>query len=219
MKNKIKMMKYLKLFENFENESEKNIRMNQPGETKRWMGGISEINEKVKELREVMDLMKEAERQVEELQKSLGVSDLISEQNRLMEDIKVGMSSISKSTHKAYGLILKHRKGTVRWDPPTKTLMLEIVALAVDGAKDFIERMKTESEFKNPVKVKPSLKVEYDDENVTEAEMMEKNPWYKRMWDKLTNWLTSFRRKVIDVSNELDSKVKELEMRLEEQSM
>ena len=49
--------------------------------------------------------------------------------------------------------------------------------------------------------------------------MMIKKPWYKRAWDKLTNWLSSFRRKVIDVSVELDSLVNKFEQSLQETEM
>ena len=206
-------MKYIKLFENF-NEDEfpqNNDDMNSPDGTKKWMSDISEINVKVKELRETMDMIQEARRQVEELQKNLGVSDLMSKQEMLLEDIKVGMGAMNKSMHKAFGLILKHRKGTLRWDPPSKTLMLEIIEMSVEGAKEFIAKLKSEAEFKTPVKVSPSLKVEYDKEGLEEAEMTTEKPWYSKAWDKFTNWLSSFRRRVIDVSEKLDNLVEEFE--------
>jgi len=213
-------MKYLKLFEEFgeENLPSKDD-MNSPEGTKKWMGDVSEINEKVKELRETMDMIKEAQRQVEELQTKLGVTDLMSKQEMLLEDIKVGMGAMNKSLHKAFGLILKHRKGTLRWDPPSKSLMLEIIALSVEGAKEFIEKLKIEAEFKTPVKVSPSLKVEYDKEVLEESEMSEKNPWYSKVWNKITAWLSSFRRRVIDLSERVDVLVEKFENTLEEAEM
>ena len=213
-------MKYLKLFEEFgeENLPSKDD-MKSPEGTKKWMGDVSEINEKVKELRETMDMIKEAQRQVEELQTKLGVTDLMSKQEMLLEDIKVGMGAMNKSLHKAFGLILKHRKGTLRWDPPSKSLMLEIIALSVEGAKEFIEKLKIEAEFKTPVKVSPSLKVEYDKEVLEESEMSEKNPWYSKVWNKITAWLSSFRRRVIDLSERVDVLVEKFENTLEEAEM
>ncbi len=213
-------MKYLKLFEEFgeENLPSKDD-MNSPEGTKKWMGDVSEINEKVKELRETMDMIKEAQRQVEELQTKLGVTDLMSKQEMLLEDIKVGMGAMNKSLHKAFGLILKHRKGTLRWDPPSKSLMLEIIALSVEGAKEFIEKLKIEAEFKTPVKVSPSLKVEYDKEVLEESEMSEKNPWYSKVWNKITAWLSSFRRRVINLSERVDVLVEKFENTLEEAEM
>lgn len=213
-------MKYLKLFEEFgeENLPSKDD-INSPEGTKKWMGDVSEINEKVKELRETMDMIKEAQRQVEELQTKLGVTDLMSKQEMLLEDIKVGMGAMNKSLHKAFGLILKHRKGTLRWDPPSKSLMLEIIALSVEGAKEFIEKLKVEAEFKTPVKVSPSLKVEYDKEILGESEMSEKNPWYSKVWNKITAWLSSFRRRVIDLSERVDMLVEKFEDTLEEAEM
>lgn len=213
-------MKYLKLFEEFgeENLPSKDD-INSPEGTKKWMGDVSEINEKVKELRETMDMIKEAQRQVEELQTKLGVTDLMSKQEMLLEDIKVGMGAMNKSLHKAFGLILKHRKGTLRWDPPSKSLMLEIIALSVEGAKEFIEKLKVEAEFKTPVKVSPSLKVEYDKEVLGESEMSEKNPWYSKVWNKITAWLSSFRRRVIDLSERVDMLVEKFEDTLEEAEM
>lgn len=213
-------MKYLKLFEEFGEENlPSKYDMNSPEGTKKWMGDVSEINEKVKELRETMDMIKEAQRQVEELQTKLGVTDLMSKQEMLLEDIKVGMGAMNKSLHKAFGLILKHRKGTLRWDPPSKSLMLEIIALSVEGAKEFIEKLKIEAEFKTPVKVSPSLKVEYDKEVLEESEMSEKNPWYSKVWNKITAWLSSFRRRVIDLSERVDVLVEKFENTLEEAEM
>lgn len=97
--------------------------------------------------------------------------------------------------------------------------MLEIIALSVEGAKEFIEKLKIEAEFKTPVKVSPSLKVEYDKEVLEESEMSEKNPWYSKVWNKITAWLSSFRRRVIDLSERVDVLVEKFENTLEEAEM
>lgn len=211
--------KYVRLFETFE-ESDDMIQSDPIGgteHTKSWMLSTQELDSKVAELRQVMDEMDEIKKMIAELEKELNVSGLKQHEERLVSDIKLAMESINKSNHKVHGLVLKHRKGTLRWNPPSQKLMLEIIELELEGGKELIEKLKTESAFKQPVDVRSSLSVKREgDIDITEAEDMSKEkPWYKRAFEQITDWLSSFRRKVIDTSVKLEDLVNQFENTLE----
>lgn len=209
--------KYVKLFESFENPEEQQFPIGSPEHTKVWTMSITELDNKISELRKVMDQMDIVNGKIKELEQELNLSDLRENEERLIDDIKIAMESINKSNHKVHGLVLKHRKGTLRWNPPSQKLMIEIIELELQGAKELIEKLKTESAFKQPVEVKSSLSIKREDEEgVSEAEEMSmEQPWYKRIFDKLSNWLSKFRRKAIDTSIKLEELVEEFEHSLE----
>lgn len=208
--------KYVKLFESFEDSEEM---MKSPTgsteHTKSWMISVEELDNKIGELRQVMDQMDEINNKIIELQKDLKLSEIKQHEERLIEDIKLAMESINKSNHKVHGLVLKHRKGTLRWNPPSQKLMLEIIELELEGGKELIEKLKTESAFKQPVDVQSSLSVKREEEVSEADEMSVDKPWYKRLFDKLSGWLSSFRRKAIDTSVKLEELVSEFEESLE----
>lgn len=211
--------KYVKLFETFE-ESDEMISSDTVGgteHTKTWMLSVEELDLKVAELRQVMDKMDEIKKMVTDLEKSLNVSEIKQQEERLIEDIKIAMESINKSNHKVHGLVLKHRKGSLRWNPPSQKLMLEIIELELEGGKELIEKLKTESAFKQPVDVRASLSVKREgDIDITEAEEMTmKKPWYKHAFEKITGWLSSFRRKAIETSVKLEELSDRFEQTLE----
>jgi hypothetical protein len=209
--------KYVKLFESFENPEEQEFSIGSPDHTKVWTMSINELDNKISELRKVMDQMDIVNGKIKELEQELNLSDLRENEERLIDDIKIAMESINKSNHKVHGLVLKHRKGTLRWNPPSQKLMIEIIELELQGAKELIEKLKTESAFKQPVEVKSSLSIKREDEEgVSEAEEMSmEKPWYKRIFEKLTDWLSKFRRKAIDTSIKLEELVDEFEHSLE----
>jgi len=209
--------KYVKLFESFENPEEQEFSIGSPDHTKVWTMSINELDNKISELRKVMDQMDIVNGKIKELEQELNLSDLRENEERLIDDIKIAMESINKSNHKVHGLVLKHRKGTLRWNPPSQKLMIEIIELELQGAKELIEKLKTESAFKQPVEVKSSLSIKREDEEgVSEAEEMSmEKPWYKRIFEKLTDWLSKFRRKAIDTSIKLEELVDEFENSLE----
>jgi hypothetical protein len=209
--------KYVKLFESFENPEEQEFSIGSPEHTKVWTMSINELDNKISELRKVMDQMDIVNGKIKELEQELNLSDLRENEERLIDDIKIAMESINKSNHKVHGLVLKHRKGTLRWNPPSQKLMIEIIELELQGAKELIEKLKTESAFKQPVEVKSSLSIKREDEEgVSEAEEMSmEKPWYKRIFEKLTDWLSKFRRKAIDTSIKLEELVDEFEHSLE----
>ena len=45
--------------------------------------------------------------------------------------------------------------------------------------------------------------------------MSKEKPWYKRAFEQITHWLSSFRRKVIDTSVKLEDLVNQFENTLE----
>lgn len=210
--------KYVKLFESFEDSEEMmKFPTGSTEHTKSWMMSVEELDNKIGELRQVMDQMDEVNTKILELQKELKLSEIKQHEERLIEDIKLAMESINKSNHKVHGLILKHRKGTLRWNPPSQKLMLEIIELELEGGKELIEKLKTESAFKQPVDVKSSLSIKREgEEEVSEAEEMSVDkPWYKKVMDKISGWLSSFRRKAIDTSVKLEELVSEFEESLD----
>lgn len=210
--------KYVKLFESFEEtEQPTNYPTGSPEHTKAWTMSINELDSKVEQLKMVMDQMDMVAQKIKEIEEQFKFSELKENEERLLEDIKIAMESINKSNHKVHGLVLKHRKGTLRWNPPSQKLMIEIIELELDGAKELIQRLKTESAFKQPVDVKSSLSVKREgEEGVTEAEEMSmEKPWYKKAFDKLTDWLSTFRRKAIDTSIQLEELVEEFEQSFE----
>jgi hypothetical protein len=210
--------KYVKLFESFEDSEEMmEFPTGSADHTKSWMMSVEELDNKIGQLRQVMDQMNEVNLKILELQKELKLSEIKQHEERLIEDIKLAMESINKSNHKVHGLILKHRKGTLRWNPPSQKLMLEIIELELEGGKELIEKLKTESAFKQPVDVKSSLSIKREgEEEVSEAEEMSVDkPWYKKVFDKISGWLSSFRRKAIDTSVKLEELVSEFEESLE----
>ncbi len=212
--------KYVKLFESFEDSDEmQQFSIGSPEHTKAWTLSVQKLDEKIGELKSVMDQMDLVTKKIEELEKELNLSDLKQHEGRLLEDIKIAMESINKSNHKVHGLVLKHRKGTLRWNPPSQKLMLEIIELELEGGKELINKLKTESAFKQPVEVSSSLSVKRDDasgEGVTEAEEMEmKKPWYAKIKDRISDWLSSFRKKIIGTSVKLEGLVSEFEKSLE----
>lgn len=210
--------KYVKLFESFE-DSEEMIPapVGSAEHTKSWMLSIEDLDAKIGELRLVMNQMDEVNIKIAELEKEFKLAEMKQHEARLLDDIKIAMESIKKSNHKVHGLVLKHRKGTLRWNPPSQKLMLEIIELELEGGKELIEKLKTEAAFKQPVEVKSSLTVKKEgEEEITEAEEMSINkPWYKRIFDKISDWLSSFRRKAIDTSVKLEELVDEFEITLE----
>lgn len=209
--------KYVELFESFEGTEEQKFPVGSPEHTKSWTMSINELDTKISELRKVMDQMDMVNEKIKELEQELNLSELKENEERLIDDIKIAMESINKSNHKVHGLVLKHRKGTLRWNPPSQKLMLEIIELELQGAKELIEKLKTESAFKQPVEVKSSLSIKREgEEGVSEAEEMSmEKPWYKRIFDKLSDWLSKFRRKAIDTSIKLEELVEEFEHSLE----
>lgn len=209
--------KYVKLFESFEGTEDQQFPIGSPEHTKVWTMSITELDNKISELRKVMDQMDIVNGKIKELEQELNLSDLRENEERLIDDIKIAMESINKSNHKVHGLVLKHRKGTLRWNPPSQKLMIEIIELELQGAKELIEKLKTESAFKQPVEVKSSLSIKREgEEGVSEAEEMSmEKPWYKRIFDKLSDWLSKFRRKAIDTSIKLEELVEEFEHSLE----
>lgn len=209
--------KYVELFESFEGTEEQKFPVGSPEHTKSWTMSINELDTKISELRKVMDQMDMVNEKIKELEQELNLSELKENEERLIDDIKIAMESINKSNHKVHGLVLKHRKGTLRWNPPSQKLMLEIIELELQGAKELIEKLKTESAFKQPVEVKSSLSIKREgEEGVSEAEEMSmEKPWYKRIFDKLSDWLSKFRRKAIDTSIKLEELVEDFENSLE----
>lgn len=93
--------------------------------------------------------------------------------------------------------------------------MLEIIELELEGGKELIEKLKTESAFKQPVDVQSSLSVKREEEVSEADEMSVDKPWYKKIFDKLSGWLSSFRKKAIDTSVKLEELVSEFEESLE----
>lgn len=208
--------KYVKLFESFEDSEEMMKSPTGSAEhTQSWMISVEELDNKIGELRQVMDQMDEVNTKILELQKELKLSEIKQHEERLIEDIKLAMESINKSNHKVHGLILKHRRGTLRWNPPSQKLMLEIIELELEGGKELIEKLKTESAFKQPVDVQSSLSVKREEEVSEADEMSVDKPWYKKIFDKLSGWLSSFRKKAIDTSVKLEELVSEFEESLE----
>lgn len=212
--------KYVKLFESFEDSDEmQEFPIGSPEHTRAWTLSIQKLDEKIGELKSVMDQMDLITKKIEELEKELNLADLKQHEIRLLEDIKLAMESINKSNHKVHGLVLKHRKGTLRWNPPSQKLMLEIIELELEGGKELINKLKTESAFKQPVEVSSSLSVKRDDaseEGITEAEEISiKKPWYSKIKDRISDWLSSFRKKIIGTSVKLEGLVSEFEESLE----
>lgn len=210
--------KYVKLFESFEEtEGTTNYPTGSPEHTKAWTMSINELDGKVEQLKMVMDQMDMVAQKIKEIEEQFKFSELKQNEERLIEDIKIAMESINKSNHKVHGLVLKHRKGTLRWNPPSQKLMIEIIELELDGAKELIQRLKTESAFKQPVDVKSSLTVKREDEEgITEAEEVSvEKPWYKKAFDTISDWLSKFRRKAIDTSIQLEELVEQFEQSFE----
>lgn len=208
--------KYVKLFESFEDsEDMSSAPIGSTEHTKSWMLSIEDLDAKVGELRLVMDQMDELNKKIAELEKEFNLSEIKQHEARLLEDIKLAMESINKSNHKVHGLVLKHRKGTLRWNPPSQKLMLEIIELELEGGKELIEKLKTEAAFKQPVEVKSSLSIKKEGEDEMPVSEAEDKPWYKRIFDKISDWLSSFRRRIIDTSVKLEDLVDQFETSLE----
>lgn len=200
-------MKYIKLFEDFPDFGPEEI----GGEehTKSWMGSMQGINENVAKLRSLMDSIKEGEEKIKQMEMELGMGELKAQEKAMLEDIRVALESIDKSSHKAHGILLKLRKGYVRWDSPSKEEILSILSVQIEGAKSLIEQLKTEAEYKKAVNVSPSIKASYDEPEVSEAE--EGMPWYKRAVEKVKGWLMTLTRKITNVADSFESVVDELE--------
>ena len=119
--------KYVKLFESFEGTEDQQFPIGSPEHTKSWTMSINELDNKISELRKVMDQMDIVNGKIKELEQELNLSDLRENEERLIDDIKIAMESINKSNHKVHGLVLKHRKGTLRWNPPSQKLIMLIL--------------------------------------------------------------------------------------------
>jgi hypothetical protein len=210
--------KYVKLFESFEDSEEMQMPTGSPEHTKTWTMSINELDDKIEQLKMVMDQMDTVSQKIKEIEEEFKLSDLKQNEERLIDDIKIAMESINKSNHKVHGLVLKHRRGTLRWNSPSQKLMLEIIELELDGAKELIHRLKTESAFKQPVDVKSSLSVKREgEEEISEADDISmKKPWYKRAFEKISEWLSGFRRTAIDTSIKLETLVEKFEDSLDE---
>jgi len=200
-------MKYIKLFEDFPDFGPEDI--GGAEHTKSWMGSMQGINENVAKLRSLMDSIKEGEQKIKEMEMELGMSELKAQEKAMLEDIRVSLESIEKSSHKAHGILLKLKKGYVRWDSPSKEDILGILSIQIEGAKKLIESIKSDPELKKPVNVSPSIKATYDEPEVSEAE--EGMPWYRRAIETVKGWLGSLRRKFMNVADGFESVVDKLE--------
>lgn len=200
-------MKYIKLFEDFPDFGPEDI--GGAEHTKSWMSSMKGIDENVMKLRELMDSIREGEQKMKQLEMELGMGELKAQEKAMLEDIRVSLESIDKSSHKAHGILLKLRKGHIRWDSPSKEDILGILSVQIEGAKQLIEAIKADPELKKPVNVSPSIKATYDEPEVSEAE--EGMPWYRRAIDKVKGWLVSLRRKFANAADDFESVVDELE--------
>lgn len=197
------------MFENFEDPILNPDDLTGKETTKKWMGTVSDMDSRIQELRNVMDLIEEGNQKIREMEAELGMSNLKLKEKDLLEEIRIALASIDKSTHRAHGLILKCRKPTISWNPPSKEEILTILSMQVEGVKELIERLKTETEFKKPSNVSGSIKASYD---VKEAEEMEiSKPWYKRAFDSFKNWLFSFKKDAQELSIKMEAIVNKLE--------
>ena len=200
-------MKYIKLFEDFPDFGPENI--GGAEHTKSWMSSMKGIDENVMKLRELMDSIREGEQKMKQLEMELGMGELKSQEKAMLEDIRVSIESIDKSSHKAHGILLKLKRGHIRWDSPSKEDILGILSVQIEGAKQLIEAIKAEPGFKKPVNVSPSIKATYDEPEVSEAE--EGMPWYRRAIDKVKGWLMSLRRNFMNVAGDFELVVDDLE--------
>jgi uncharacterized small protein (DUF1192 family) len=200
------MRKYVQLFEEFGNFGPEEI--GGAEHTKSWMGSVSQIDEKIMNLRMLMESIKEGEERIAMLQAEMGMSELKAQEKAMLEDIRVGLESIEKTSHKAHGLLLKLRKGHVRWDSPSKEDILGMLSVQIEGAKELIEEIKTDPKFKKPVTVSPTIKATFDDSEIKEAEEM---PWYRKAMNTVKGWLSSLRRKIFNVADSFEDTVNQLE--------
>lgn len=200
------MRKYVQLFEEFGDFGPEEI--GGAEHTKSWMSSIGQIDEKIMNLRMLMESIKEGEEKIAQLQAEMGMSELKAQEKAMLEDIRVGLESIDKTSHKAHGILLKLRRGYLRWDSPSKEEILGMLSIQIEGAKELIEHIKTEPKFKKSVTVSPTIKATFDDAEIKEAE---ETPWYTKAMDTVKGWLVSLRRKFFNVADSFEDVVNQLE--------
>ncbi len=215
------MKRNIKLLEEFDDENIESLpNETQSSETQKpsgdeWIIKMASINDAVLEYKKRIAEVAEANEKLEKLKQELGIADLQSEVQRIIGDIGIAMNSISMSTHRVHGMLIKHKKGTTRYDPPGAKMILDLLMMHDAELKKVVDEISKATAYKTAVPVKSSTIIKPEEpETVTESEMPIKKPWYKRLGDSIMNTLRNLRSSIIKSSMKLDDIADKIEIAL-----